>query len=1037
MRMCVTALCMLILLPSAPAPLASADEGGETAGDAPVVETDEGPSDPEPIDAGATAIVSTGSVSVDPGEEGTIQFRLDDVENVGGFTIGFTFDTSVAEITDIAAGNITLIASTPPAAANAAGQYAASYFNALGTSGDFLVGTFTFGAVGAPGAQTTLEVFVDQLITTGSQPISHETQNGTFEIDMVYDFGDAPSPYPTTLAASGAQHGIVPGLHLGSQLDWEDDGQPGTHATGDDTADDDDEDGVAFTSTISPDRTAYVDVTASDSGRLDAWLDFNDDGDWADDGEQIFDSEELSAGVNALSFGVPLDAVLTDATFARFRFASEGGLSYTGLADDGEVEDYEVAIEPVPPDPPTDLRATAFSTAAIALDWTRGVGADTTIITRDTTGYPSSPSEGTEVYSGPDTSCTDTGLDAGTLYYYAAWSYYSATGLDSDSAAQVEETTLPAVRDWTFMVYMDADNSLEGADELDLLEMLSVGSSADVSVVVQHDRYSESGTWRYYVSDGELFVLDEMSEQNMGDADTLSAFVDWAAGAYPATGHALVMWDHGTGALGQPSPEGVSYDDTDLDFLSGPELAGALAATEQVDLLGFDACLMQMYEIVVETTAAGNPPGILVGSEDMVPEEGWPYDAVLDFLTGAPGSSAATLAGEIVSEFMDEYPSSLALTISAVQPAAASVLTDTLDAFAAALIASDHQGDVTAARAGAQAYTGDVYKDIIDFCDLVIANVDDCVTEAQALKDLVTSMVLAEDHTSGTGVDGSNGLSIYLPDTADDYDTAYNDLLTATGTWWDDFLRGGLDFGDAPDLPYPTTAAHDGARHALGGPRLGETVDAEAEACASEDSCGDDMQLTDDEDGVTFTTLFSIGHTAHLEVDASTPCLLDAWLDTNGDGDWSDPGEQVYSSQALTAGANEFTYDVPSGLDPTEGAAARFRVSSAGGLGTTGLAPDGEVEDYQVDIYRLMEGDTTRDYRTNIVDAMFVAQYTVGIRELDAAQMECADTNDDGVVNIVDAMHIAQYTVDPHGTGGVLFEPLWILEQDPLTDAPE
>jgi hypothetical protein len=1034
-RMCATALCMLILLPSVPAPLASADDGDGTTGDSAVVQTADGPSGPEPVDAGATAVISTGSVSVDPGEEGTIQFRLDDVENVGALKIGFTFDTSVALVTAIVTGPLPVTA-PGVAAVNAAGEYSASWFNAAPESGDFLIATFTFEAVGAPGAQTELEVVVTNLANSSGQELPRETQSGSFEIEMVYDFGDAPSPYPTTLAAEGAQHGIVPGFHLGSGLDWETNGQQSAHATGDDTAGDDDEDGVAFTSTISPDRTATVDVTASDSGYLDAWMDFNDDGDWADPGEQIFDSEELGPGVNELSFSAPLDAVLTDATFARFRFSSGGGLSYSGLAADGEVEDYEVAIEPVPPDPPTDLAGTAYSPSTVWLEWTRGIGADTTIITRDTAGYPSSPSEGTEVYSGPGTSCTDTGLDAGTLYYYTAWSYYSATGLDSDTAAHVEVTTLPAVRDWTFMVYMDADNSLEGADELDLAEMLSVGSSAHVSVIVQHDRYSGDGTWRYYVADGQLFVLDELDEQNMADPDTLSSFVDWAASEYPATKYALVLWDHGSGALGEPAPEGVIYDDTDLDFLSGPEMAAALAAAEQVDLLGFDACLMQMYEIVLETAAAGNTPAVIVGSEDMVPEEGWPYDAVLDFLTGTPGCTAAALAGEIVDDYMAEYPTSLPLMMSAVEPASASALTDTLDALAAALIASSRQGDVTAARAGAQAYTGDVYRDVIDFCDLVITNVDDCVTEAQALKDLVAGMVIAEDHTSGTAVDGSNGLSIYLPDTADGYDDDYDGLLTATGTWWDDFLRGGLDFGDAPDPAYPTLAVNDGARHALGGPHLGEGVDAEAEACPSGDACGDDMQHTDDEDGITFTTLLSIGHTARMEVIASEECMLDAWFDVNGDGDWADDGEQVYTSQPLVAGSNELTYDVPAGLVPVEGSSARFRVSSAGGLTTTGLAPDGEVEDYSIDILRLVEGDATRDYRSNIVDAMYVAQYTVGIRELNAAQLECADTNDDGVVNIVDAMHIAQYTVDPAGTAGVLFKPLWISADDPLTDAP-
>jgi hypothetical protein len=78
----------------------------------------------------------------------------------------------------------------------------------------------------------------------------------------------------------------------------------------------------------------------------------------------------------------------------------------------------------------------------------------------------------------------------------------------------------------------------------------------------------------------------------------------------------------------------------------------------------------------------------------------------------------------------------------------------------------------------------------------------------------------------------------------------------------------------------------------------------------------------------------------------------------------------------------------------------------------------------------LMEGDASVDGHTNIVDAMFVAQYTVGSRPLDLYEFTCADTNDDGHVDIVDAMHIAQFTVDPTGSGHVLFAPLWDAPHD-------
>ncbi|MEA1863586.1 MAG: dockerin type I repeat-containing protein [Euryarchaeota archaeon] len=72
-----------------------------------------------------------------------------------------------------------------------------------------------------------------------------------------------------------------------------------------------------------------------------------------------------------------------------------------------------------------------------------------------------------------------------------------------------------------------------------------------------------------------------------------------------------------------------------------------------------------------------------------------------------------------------------------------------------------------------------------------------------------------------------------------------------------------------------------------------------------------------------------------------------------------------------------------------------------------------------------MEGDVNGDGHVTIGDAMLIAQYTTHIITLDADQLKCADTTDEGSVTIGDAMHIAQYTVDPTGSLGVLFKPLW------------
>jgi hypothetical protein len=164
------------------------------------------------------------------------------------------------------------------------------------------------------------------------------------------DFGDAPTPYPTLLPA-GARHYAVPGFYLGNNgllsLDTEADGFPHPLALGDDLNNSDDEDGVTVGPKLVRGSNAPVTVTLTSVGTgvgmLDAWVDFNADGDWLDAGERVFTNAALAAGVNALSFPVPASATL-GTNYARFRLTSLGIGSSTGPAPDGEVEDYQVEI---------------------------------------------------------------------------------------------------------------------------------------------------------------------------------------------------------------------------------------------------------------------------------------------------------------------------------------------------------------------------------------------------------------------------------------------------------------------------------------------------------------------------------------------------------------------------------------------------------------------------------------------------------------------------------------------------------------------
>jgi len=186
------------------------------------------------------------------------------------------------------------------------------------------------------------------------------------------DFGDARDPsYPTLLASDGARH-ILSDLYLGALIDTENDGIVSANNTGDDLAASDDEDGILFPSLpFIQNSQNEVMVISSGAGFLNAWIDFNRDGDWMDAGEKILSDQPVAAGSESLLFQVPdIDpdaAPEIRAMNARFRLSSQPGIGFSGMALDGEVEDYEVAIYV-----PVELSSFTATAAggAVELAWT-------------------------------------------------------------------------------------------------------------------------------------------------------------------------------------------------------------------------------------------------------------------------------------------------------------------------------------------------------------------------------------------------------------------------------------------------------------------------------------------------------------------------------------------------------------------------------------------------------------------------------------------------------------------------------------------
>jgi hypothetical protein len=496
--------------------------------------------------------------------------------------------------------------------------------------------------------------------------------------DPRMDFGDAPDfPYPTLLANNGARHIIVPGINMGAQIDPESDGQPNANATGDDLANLADEDGVVFTSPLTPGFMATATVVCSVPGFLSVWVDFNFNGTWADPGEQIFAVQAMGGGTNVVTFLVPTTAGLGP-TFARFRFTTlQTPISYTGLVSDGEVEDYEILIE--------------------ELDF--GDAMDSA----STPGYP-------------------------TLLVNNGASHHIAPGIFLGAMIDAELDGQPNLN-----ALGDDIANLKDEDGVSIPTPLIAGATVQIQVTASVQGH-------------------------------LNAWIDWNA-------------------------DGDWADVGEQVYVNAPLNAGLNNLLLTVPL----------------------PPTLVSGG----PHSRWRFTT---YPVGTPSYVGREADGEV-----EDYEVTLQI----------------------------------------------------------------------------------------------------------------------------------LDFGDAPDAPYPTLLANDGARHMIPSSYyLGLVApDLEPDGQPNPTATGDDTNGTDDEDGVTYSGSLIRGSNTTFKIVASTAGWLNAWIDFNQNGSWSDSGEQIATDVGLASGTNTLVVSVPA-LAAWGQTYGRFRFSSARGLLPTGLAHDGEVEDYAFTLYQ-------------------------------------------------------------------------------------
>lgn len=456
--------------------------------------------------------------------------------------------------------------------------------------------------------------------------------------------------------------------------------------------------------------------------------------------------------------------------------------------------------------------------------------------------------------------------------------------------------------EWTLLMYLDADDDILEEDIfIDLNEMELVGSTDEVQIVAQIDRYrggfTGDGNWtetrRYFVTqddDLEALASDEienMGELDHGDPNTLAEFVAWGIQNYPAQRYALFLSDHGggwTGGWSDPDPRDPSQLAL-VEIRDGIVAGLQEAGLEKLDVISFDACLMSQFEVFAAIYPLAK---VGIASEEVIPAMGMAYTAFLERLVAEPEMDGRRLAEIVVETYIDEDmrilddrqrgelfgPGSAAqiaaeingdVTLSAIDLDALPALLAAVDSLSAALVNVD-QAAVAEARTYTQSYTTifgegtpESFLDLGHFASMTadITGSPETASAANAVRIALKQALIAERH--GSARPGSTGVTIFFPNSSL-YQDWLEDYTYTTGGFteissWDDFLS--YHYYGTPFNPQPGTAAVPPTGAVLTAPGAGDINLLPIEISADSVSSGETIQLNSQVSGSNIAYVFT------------------------------------------------------------------------------------------------------------------------------------------------------------------------------------